>query len=83
MRGGNKNRVRGLWLIWLTMIWVLWKVRNDKIFKGVTQEVDEVVEVVKVLAWRWVLERMNIPVCLYYEWCWDPIFCLGRVRVPI
>jgi len=46
MRGGNKNRSRGLWLIWLTTIWILWRVRNDKIFKGSTQEVDEVVEAV-------------------------------------
>jgi hypothetical protein len=81
IRGGNKNRSRGLWLIWLTTIWILWRVRNDIIFKGITQGVDEVVEAVKVLEWRWVLERMKIPVCLFYEWCWDPIYCLGRVPI--
>jgi hypothetical protein len=66
--------LRGLRLIWFTTIWVLWKARNDKIFKGTSKEVEEVVEEVKVLAWHWVLDKMTIPVCLYYGWCWDPIF---------
>lgn len=51
-----------------------------KKFNGRNHDVEEVVEEVKVLSWRWMLERMNIPGCLYYEWCWNPIICLGRVR---
>jgi len=82
-RSSNKNTLRGLWLIWHTTIWILWKARNDKIFKDITREVDELVEEIKVLSWRWMLERMNIPVCLYYEWCWDPINCLGRVHLRL
>lgn len=77
--GGNKNRLRGLWLIWHTMIWVLRKVRNDKIFNGINHDMDVLVEEIKVLSWRWMLDRMKIPVCLFYEWSWNPIYCLGRV----
>lgn len=79
-RETNKSLLKGLWLIWLTTLWVLWKARNDKIFKGISHEVDELVEEIKVLSWRWMLERMNTPVCLYYEWCWNPQNCLQRVR---
>lgn len=68
-RRGNINRWKGLWLIWHTMIWVLSKAGNDKIFKGINHVTDELVEEIKVLSWRWMLERMNIPMCLYYEWC--------------
>lgn len=57
---------------------MLWKARNDKIFKGINRGIDEVVEEVKVLSWRWVLERMKIPMCLFYEWSWDPRDCLLR-----
>jgi hypothetical protein len=78
-RETNKNVLKGLRLIWLSTIWVLWKGKNDKIFKGSTYEVDDLVEEVKVLSWRWMLYRMNLPVCLYYEWCWNPQFCLQRV----
>ncbi|RHN43032.1 putative reverse transcriptase zinc-binding domain-containing protein [Medicago truncatula] len=66
-RRGKKNMLKGLWLIWHTTIWVLWKARNDKIFKGINHVTDELVEEIKVLSRRWMLERMNILVCLYYE----------------
>lgn len=82
-RGGSKNRRRGLGLIWLTTIWMVWKARNDRIFKGISREIDEVVEEIKVLSWRWMLERMNIPACLYYEWSWNPILCLDRISVTV
>jgi len=73
---GSKTIKKGRGLIWLATLWVLWKVRNDKIFNGVIFEVDDIVEEVKVLSWRWLLSRTNTPVCLFYEWCWDPILCL-------
>jgi hypothetical protein len=82
-RRGNQNRSKGLWLIWHTAIWVLWKARNDKIFKGLNYVAEELVVEIKVLSWRWMLQRMNIPTCLYYEWCWNPIFCLDKIQVRV
>jgi len=79
----KKNCLRGLWLIWQTTVWVLWKARNDKIFKGINYEPEELVDEIKVLSWRWMLQRMNIPVCLYDEWCWNPSYCLGRVNTRV
>lgn len=31
----------------------------------------------KVLSWQWSLSRLKIATCLFYEWCWNPRFCLG------
>ena len=59
---------------------MLWKVRNDKIFNEIIYEIDEIVEEIKVLSWRWMLSRTNTPTCLFYEWSWDPSYCLSRVR---
>ena len=75
----NKKIRKGHWLIWLATIWVLWKVRNDKIFNGKIYTVEEVVEEIKVLSWRWVLSRTHFAVCLFHEWSWDAIQCLGRI----
>lgn len=61
----NKNVKKGLRLIWLATIWVLWKARNDKIFKGTNFEVDEMIEAIKVLTWRWMLSRMTTSGCLF------------------
>jgi len=65
-------------IIWLATIWVIWKARNDKVFNDVNFEVDVIVEEVKVLAWKWVMYRMYILVCLFFEWCWNPQWCLRR-----
>jgi len=81
--GSNKNVRKGLGLIWLATVGVLWKARNDKIFNDVNFEVDKMVEDAKVLAWRWMLSRMRIPVCLFYEWCWNPQWCLRWVCIRV
>jgi hypothetical protein len=74
----NKNARKGMGVIWLATIWILWKARNDKVFNDINVEVDAIVDEVKVTAWKWVLGRMCIPVCLLYEWMWDPRWCLRR-----
>lgn len=47
-------------------------------FSMILIEVDSMVEEVKVLAWKWVMYRMHIPVCLFSDWCWNPEWCLSR-----
>jgi hypothetical protein len=53
------------------------------IFNEANFAVDVIVENVKVLAWRWMLSRMTIPACLFFEWCWNPQWCLRRVIVRL
>lgn len=74
----NKNASKGMGLIWLATIWSLWKARNNKVFNDVNCEVDAIVEEVEVLAWKWVLGRMRIPVCMFFEWIWNSQWCLQR-----
>ena len=74
----NKKVKKGKGIIWLATIWALWKTQNEKVFNEANFEVDGVVEEVKVLAWKWAMCRMSIPVCLFFEWCWNPQWCLSR-----
>lgn len=50
--------------------------RNDRIFNNSIGEVEEVVEDVKVLLWRWCLSWLQGPACLFYECHWNPKACL-------
>lgn len=74
----NKKIQKGYRIIRHAAIWTIWRVRNDFIFKNSPFGIDDMVEDIKVLAWRWVLSRLKLPVCLYYEWTWNPQACLVR-----
>jgi hypothetical protein len=49
----NKKVKKGFLLVWHTVLWSLWKARNDVIFNGMSKEPLEVVEEIKVLSWKW------------------------------
>lgn len=76
--GGERNkRIRnGLRLIWHATIWVMWKARNDKVFNNCNSEVGDMVDDIKVVSWRWALDRISMPPCMFYEWCWNPRECI-------
>jgi hypothetical protein len=74
----NKKIRKGLRMIWEAVVWVIWRARNETIFNNGIARWKELVEEVKVLSWRWVLGRFNIPACMFYEWCWSPRDCLMR-----
>jgi hypothetical protein len=78
---GERNKIirKGLRLIWHATVWVLWIARNNSVFNSRITEVDEIVDDIKVLSWRWSLYRISIPMCMYYEWCWCPRECILRL----
>jgi hypothetical protein len=47
--GNNNKFLKGLWLIWHATIWVIWNVRNKRIFSNEIQGVNDLVEEIKVL----------------------------------
>jgi hypothetical protein len=70
----SKKLRRGAWLIWHA---VVWRARNNWIFNNKIMGVEKLVDQIKVLSWQWSLSRLKIATCLFYEWCWNPRFCLG------
>ncbi|KEH28645.1 haloacid dehalogenase-like hydrolase [Medicago truncatula] len=45
--------------------WSIWRVRNDRIFNNVICGAAELVEAIKVLLWRCMLSRLNVPASLF------------------
>jgi mannosylglycoprotein endo-beta-mannosidase len=74
----NKRIRRGFRLVWHSVVWSLWRARNNAIFNNIIKEPLEIVEEVKVLSWRWSVDCLKISPCLFYEWTWDPGDCMGR-----
>ncbi|KAK2415745.1 hypothetical protein QL285_038202 [Trifolium repens] len=74
----NAKIRKGFALIWHASLWAIWKERNSAIFSTGVFNPLVVVDLVKVLSWKWALSRLKIAPCLFYEWNWDPGDCLLR-----
>jgi hypothetical protein len=74
----NTKIRKGFVLIWHATIWCIWKARNSAIFSNGYFLPSEIVEAIKVMSWKWSLNRLKLAPCLYYEWIWDPGDCLLR-----
>lgn len=60
----NKVIRKGITLVWNATLWVLWNVRNGKIFETKDCAQEEVIEKIKVVSWKWFLSRMAKSSCL-------------------
>jgi hypothetical protein len=74
----NKRLRKGFCFVWHTVVWSLWCARNNDIFNNIKVEPSEILEEIKVLSWKWSMDRLKIFPCLYYEWIWDPGVCFLR-----
>lgn len=73
-----KKLAKGLILIWQTVVWSLWRVRNGFIFDELKLKVNEIVEAIKHRSLQWFLAKKHDCVHLSYKWEKFPIDCLNR-----
>jgi hypothetical protein len=64
----NSKIRKGFLLIWHASIWSIWKARNSALFANGCFCPRKIIEDIKVLSWKWVLARLKVLPCLYYEW---------------
>lgn len=46
----SKKLRKGAWVIWHAVVWIIWKMRNDRVFNNKVCGVDEMVDQVKVIS---------------------------------
>ncbi|KAK2360932.1 hypothetical protein QL285_086149 [Trifolium repens] len=74
----NKLRIKGLNLLWQTVVWSIWLARNSLIFEGVKMEGYDIVDAIKHRSLQWFIARKQGVVCLSLEWEKSPLDCLKR-----
>jgi hypothetical protein len=74
--GGNKKPRKGLSIVWLTFVWVIWKVRNDRVFNNFDGNVEETVDKIQRTSWQWYLQKSAKGSSLLYKWIWNPGDCM-------
>jgi hypothetical protein len=63
----RKNALKGVILIWHAVIWVLWRTRNERIFRGVLVGPEEIFDRIQLVSWKWLLAKKASSPCLFYE----------------
>jgi len=79
LRGNHGRFCSPLILIWLTYTWVLWKECHNMIFNNKAVSIDELVEKVKLLFFRWLKAKHVIFAFHYHCWLLNPLACLSIV----
>ncbi|CAJ2663797.1 unnamed protein product [Trifolium pratense] len=73
----SKKSKNGFRLVWHSVLWILWRARNNKVFNNIAVEPVDIIDEVKVISWKWSVERLKIAPCLFYEWLWEPDICFN------
>jgi hypothetical protein len=72
------NASKGMLLVWHAVIWVLWKARNERIFRGIVIGPEEIFDRIQVVSWKWLMAKKVSSPCLFYEGCIEPFDCIVR-----
>jgi hypothetical protein len=76
---GKKYKKLSLIMVWTTVVWAMWKMRNSVIFDNEVVNVEKAVDDVKLWSWKWWLGRVKpSAICLFYEWLIEPAICLDK-----
>ncbi|XP_004514417.1 uncharacterized protein [Cicer arietinum] len=60
-------------LIWFAVMWAIWKLRNEAIFRSHVLNANLIIEHVKLLAWRWIRLHVKEFCYGYNQWCSQPL----------
>lgn len=75
MLGDTRNRMVAA-TIWTTVIWEIWNVRNNRVFKGEEIKVYNMFASVKAKVWSWLVGKNKLSGQVSFrEWSINPRSC--------
>lgn len=71
------SKLQQLWLIiWFSVIWFIWLMWNNIIFKQEQFDVVQIMDTIKVRSWNWFSVIVEKGKCSFSDWCVAPMVCL-------
>jgi len=66
--------------MWMAVVWVIWKQRNNIIFSSGTIDNIEMFTVAQLKTWGWITTKFPKAELSYSDWCLNPLSCLKSIR---
>jgi len=67
--GLSKSRCSFMHLIWFATSWVLWKERNNKLFRTKENSFVQLLENIMLLSFSWHKAKFVTSYFKYHDWC--------------
>jgi glutathionyl-hydroquinone reductase len=64
-------------VIWHSTVWVIWKERNNRIFKNKAQDLIKLLDYVKFMSFSWLKPKLLTTAFSYNDWWRNPLLCMG------
>lgn len=64
-------------LLWLACVWVVWKERNNWVFKHKALELHQITDRVKLLSFQWLKASLITFAYNYTDWWRHPLSCMS------
>lgn len=77
---GRKKKGKRLWMvIWHSVVWNLWIVRNNCIFNLGQMDPLGILEQIKIQSWTWILPSLEMTSLCFSNWLLAPLSCLDSL----
>ncbi|GAU34591.1 hypothetical protein TSUD_15060 [Trifolium subterraneum] len=76
--GASGRRHKGLIAVWHSVVWTIWRARNELIFNAKVPAIEDELQGIMSRSWKWLLEKKKGGSCSLYEWKTCPMDCILR-----
>ena len=77
LAGYTKARCSFMYLIWFATLWVMWKERNDGLFRTKENSFSQLLENIRLLYYLWHKTKFATFYYKFHDWCQNPFLCLS------
>jgi hypothetical protein len=64
-------------VIWHSTVWVIWKERNNRVFKHKAQDLIKLLDYVRFMSFSWLKAKLLSSAFSYNDWWRNPLLCMG------
>ncbi|XP_057433845.1 uncharacterized protein LOC130726564 [Lotus japonicus] len=72
--GTNKAQRVGEYVIWMSIVWTIWLLRNKTVFNGEEFDRNQVLELAQFKAWQWLRTKTDGFTYSWFEWLRNPSY---------